>query len=89
MIDVKTWEENDCRKFRSQIEGTMDDLSMDAAHIMRGIYDAIKQHCQSDAEFFRGFLTECVRDPMFFELENNADESLLVDLSKIKSGGPA
>ena len=89
MIDVKTYEENNCRKFRSQIEGTMDDICMDAAHIMRGIYDAIKQSCQSDAEFFREFLTECARDPMFFKLENNADESLIVDLADIKSGGPA
>lgn len=43
MIDVKTYEENNCRKFRSQIEGTMDDICMDAAFIMRGIYDAIKK----------------------------------------------
>ena len=89
MIYVKTYEENNCRKFRSQIEGTMDDLCMDAAHIMRGISDAIKQHCQSDAEFFREFLTECVGDPMFFKSEHNADESWIVDLSDIKSGGPA
>ena len=89
MIYVKTYEENNCRKFRSRIEGTMDDICMDTAHIMRGIYDAIKLLCQSDAEFFREFLTECVGDPMFFKSEHNADESWIVDLSEIKSGGPA
>lgn len=87
MIEVKTWEENGCRKYRSTIEGTMDDLCMDAAYIMRGIYDAIKQSCQSDAELFREFLTECVRDPMFFKLENNADKSWFMDMSDIRSGG--
>ena len=89
MIDVKTWEENSCRKFRSQIEGTMDDICMDAAHIMRGIYDAINENCQEDAESFRELLIKFVNDPLFWTLDNSADESLRVDLSDIKSGGPA
>lgn len=87
MIDVKTWEESGCRKYRSHIEGSMDDLCMDAAYIMRGIYDAIKQSCESDAEFFREFMTECVRDQMFFKLEHNTDESWFMDMSDIRSGG--
>ena len=89
MIDVKTYEENNCRKFRSQIEGTMVDICMDAAHIMCGIYDAINARCPEDAESFRELLIKLVNDPLFWSLDTNADESLLVDLSEIKLGGPA
>ena len=89
MIDVKTYEENNCRKYQSTIQGTIIDISKDAAYIVRGVYDAINENCQEDAESFRECLIKFVNDPLFWTLDNSADESLRVDLSDIKSGGPA
>lgn len=87
MINVKTWEENNCRKYQSTIEGTLRDISKDAGFIVRGVYDAIKGNCQEDAESFRELLIRFVNDPLFWTLDNSGDEMLMVDLSTIKSGG--
>lgn len=87
MINVKTWEENNCRKYQSTIEGTLSDISKDAGFIVRGVYDAIKERCPEDGETFRDFMIRFVNDPLFWTLDNSADVTLMVDLSEIKSGG--
>ena len=89
MIDVKTYEENNCRKFRSQIDGTISDIFKDMCYIVRGVYDAIKESDQSDAEDFKELMLTALNDPPSWNLDNSADESLTVDLSEIKSGGHA
>ena len=89
MIDVKTYEVNTCMKYQHTIQGTLSEISKDVAHIVRGVYDAINETCQEDAESFRECLIKFVNDPLFWTLDNSADESLRVDLSDIKSGGPA
>ena len=87
MIDVKTYEENNCRKYQSTIQGTIIDISKDAAYIVRGVYDAIKKSNQEDAEDFKELMLIALNDPPFWNLDNSADETLMVDLSEIKSGG--
>lgn len=89
MIDVKTYKENSCREFTSQIEGTLSDIFMDMGYIVRGVYDQIKRSDQSEADDFKELLLIALNDPLFWSLDNRADESLRVDLSDIKSGGPA
>ena len=88
MIDVKTYEKNSCRKFNSHIEGTFSDIFKDMCHIVRGVYDAIKKSNQEDAEDFKELMLIALNDPPFWNLDNSADETLMVDLSEIKSGGP-
>lgn len=87
MINVKTYEEKNSRKFTSHIEGTISDIFKDMCHIVRGVYDAIKKSNQSDAEDFKELMLIALNDPQFWSLDNSADETLTVDLSEIKSGG--
>ena len=87
MIEVKTCEKGNVRQYRSRIEGSIDQICMDTAIILRGIYDAIKQHSQSDSNILRKFLADCVSDPEFYEADNSADESLFMDLTDVRKGG--
>ena len=87
MIEVKTCEKDNVRQYRSRIEGSIDQICMDTAIVLRGIYDAIKQHSQSDSNILRKFLADCVSDPEFYEADNSADESLFMDFTDVRKGG--
>lgn len=87
MIEIKTYEKDNVRIYRSRIEGSIDQICMDTAIVLRGIYDAIRNHSNSDSEILLEFLSACVSDPLFFKLDNSADESLFMDLTDVRKGG--
>lgn len=88
MIDVKTYEKTSCRKFSSHIEGTVSDIFKDMCHIVRGVYDGIKENCQDDAEDFKDLMLIALNDPLFWDLDNSPDESVHIHFPDIQSGGP-
>lgn len=87
MIKVETYMQGNKRVYTSQIDGQMSSVLMDAALVIRGIYDAIDSNSHDAAEAYRGFVTRCVMLDRFWTADNTCDDTVFVDLSAAKRGG--
>lgn len=89
MIKIETYVQDDHRVYQSSIQGRLPDIIYDAAHIIRGIYDALDRKSPDDADLYRRFVTRAVGDDEFWTADNTADDAVFVDMSNIKRGGGA
>lgn len=87
MIKIETYVQDDHRVYQSSIQGRLPDIIYDAAHIIRGIYDALDRKSPDDAEMYRRFVTRAAGDDKFWTAANIADDAVFVDMSNIKRGG--
>lgn len=87
MIKVETYMRDNKRVYTSQINGRMSSVLLDAALVIRGIYDAIDRNSHDSAEAYRGFVTRCVMQDKFWTADNTGDNTVFVDLSAAKRGG--
>lgn len=87
MIKIETYVQDDHRVYQSSIQGRLPDIIYDAAHIIRGIYDALDRKSPDDAEMYRRFVTRAAGDDKFWTAANIADDAVFVNMSNIKRGG--